>query len=84
MLHANLHLERIGDYCVTIAKLVTLTDGLEGDPAMLDAFGEMGTRAEEMLHVALTALDTFDVEPPNRSSRWTSCSTASTAAPWST
>ena len=62
MLHANLHLERIGDYCVTIAKLVKLTEGLEGDPAMLEAFGEMGTRAEEMLHVALVALDTFDVD----------------------
>ena len=61
MLHANLHLERIGDYCVTIAKLVKLTEGLEGDPAMVEAFAEMGARAEEMIRVGLSALDEFDV-----------------------
>ena len=60
MLHSNLHLERIGDYCVTIAKMVKLTQGLEGDPAMLAAFGEMGTRAEEMIRVAMRALATLD------------------------
>src|SRR5204863_164225 len=32
MLHVNLHLERAGDYCVTIAKLVKLTEALAGDP----------------------------------------------------
>jgi phosphate transport system protein len=62
MLHANLHLERIGDYCVTIAKMVKLTQGLEGDPAMLAAFGEMGVRAEEMIRVAMQAVETLDVE----------------------
>ncbi len=61
MLHANLHLERIGDYCVTVAKMVRLTQGLEGDPAMLAAFGEMGTRAEEMILVAMDSLATLDV-----------------------
>lgn len=60
MLHANLHLERIGDYCVTVAKMVKLTHGLEGDQAMLAAFGEMGTRAEEMIRVAMDALATLD------------------------
>jgi phosphate transport system protein len=61
MLHINLHLERIGDYCVTIAKLVKLTERLEGDSAMLAAFGEMGTRAEEMIRVAMDAFATRDV-----------------------
>ena len=60
MLHSNLHLERIGDYCVTVAKMVKLTHGLDGDPAMLAAFGEMGTRAEEMIRVAMRALATLD------------------------
>lgn len=60
LLHINLHLERIGDYCVTIAKLVKLTEGLEGDPAMLTAFAEMGARAEEMIRVALSALASLD------------------------
>ncbi len=62
MLHANLHLERIGDYCVTVAKMVKLTHGLEGDQAMLAAFGEMGTRAEEMIRVAMKALATLNAE----------------------
>src|SRR5204862_4183009 len=30
LLHSNLHLERMGDYCVTVAKLVKL--GSEHDP----------------------------------------------------
>lgn len=62
MLHANLHLERIGDYCVTIAKMVKLTHRLEGDQAMLAAFGEMGVRAEEMIRVAMSSLEALDAE----------------------
>ena len=60
MLHSNLHLERIGDYCVTIAKMIKLTHRLEGDQAMLAAFGEMGARAEEMIRVAMDSLATLD------------------------
>lgn len=61
MLHINLHLERIGDYCVTIAKLVRLTGSLQPDPGMVDAFSEMGVRAEEMIRVALRSLHSMDV-----------------------
>lgn len=61
MLHANLHLERIGDYCVTIAKMIKLTHQLDGDTAMLAAFDEMGTRAEEMIRVAMDVLESLDV-----------------------
>ena len=53
ILHTNLHLERMADYCVTIAKLVKLTDGLPGDQELIDAFQEMGGRAEEMIRVAV-------------------------------
>ncbi len=60
MLHTNLHLERIGDYCVTIAKMVGLTAPLAGDPVLLATFGEMGTRAEEMVRVALDSLSHLD------------------------
>jgi phosphate transport system protein len=55
MLHVNLHLERMADYCVTIAKLVKLAQGLPEEPSMLEAFEEMGERAEEMLRVALNS-----------------------------
>lgn len=54
-LHANLHLERMGDLCVTIAKLTKLTKGLPPDQALLDGFREMGERAEQMIRVALEA-----------------------------
>ena len=55
MLHINLHLERMADYCVTIAKLVKLADGLGTDDKLLEVFEEMGERAEEMLRVALNS-----------------------------
>jgi phosphate transport system protein len=61
MLHINLHLERMADYCVTIAKLVKLAEGLAADPAMLEAFEEMGERAEEMLRVALNSFSARNV-----------------------
>ena len=62
MLHSNLHLERMGDYCVTIAKLLKLASDVEPDAAMLEAFEEMGSRAEEMIRVALDSFGRRDVE----------------------
>src|SRR5207302_6635697 len=53
MLHVNLHLERMADYCVTIAKLIKLVHGLPGEPKLVEGFEEMGARAEEMIRVAL-------------------------------
>jgi phosphate transport system protein len=62
MLHTNLHLERAADYCVTIAKLTKLVSGLEPEPRMIQAFEEMGSRAEEMIKVALDAFVNRDVD----------------------
>jgi phosphate transport system protein len=56
LLKDNLHLERMGDLCVTIAKLTKLTKGLAPDEMMLDGFREMGERAEQMIRVALRSL----------------------------
>jgi phosphate transport system protein len=56
MLKDNLHLERMGDLCVTIAKLTKLTQGLPPDDALLTGFREMGERAEQMIRVALDSL----------------------------
>jgi phosphate transport system protein len=53
MLHINLHLERMADYCVTIAKLTKLAEELRGDESLTEIFDEMGSRAEEMIRVAL-------------------------------
>jgi phosphate transport system protein len=53
ILHDNLHLERMADYCVTIAKLVKLVAGAPHDATLLEGFEEMGSRAEEIIRVAL-------------------------------
>jgi phosphate transport system protein len=62
VLHSNMHLERIGDQCVTIAKLTKLTSHLETKQSLIEGFGEMGSRAEEMVRVALDAFANRDVE----------------------
>ena len=53
ILHNNLHLERMADYCVTIAKLTKLSVNVAHDETILEGFEEMGSRAEEMIRVAL-------------------------------
>ncbi len=62
MLHTNLHLERMADYSVTIAKLTKLVADSEGDPTMQQTLQEMGERAEEMISVALNAFSNRDLE----------------------
>ena len=53
VLHINLGLERMADLCVTIAKLTKLTADLRPDEPLVEAFEEMGARAEEMMRVAM-------------------------------
>src|SRR5262249_33848063 len=60
ILHTNLHLERMADYCVTIAKLIKLTEGLPDEPTLVDGLEEMGQRAEEMIRVAMDAFTARD------------------------
>ena len=56
ILHINLHLERMADYCVTIAKLSKLVPAVDPGPRFVEGFEEMGSRCEEMIR---TALDSF-------------------------
>ena len=53
VLHISIHLERIGDQCVTIAKLTKLAADLEAKRDLVEGLTEMGDRAEEMVRVAL-------------------------------
>ena len=63
MLHVNLHLERMADYCVTIAKLTKLMGGLDvSDDRLLSSLEDMGQRAEQMIRVALDAFADRDAE----------------------
>jgi phosphate transport system protein len=61
VLHINLHLERMADYCVTIAKLTKIVEGATPDPTLLEAFEEMGGRAEGMIRVALDSFAERDM-----------------------
>ena len=62
VLHVNLHLERMADYCVTVAKLTKLVAGVPADVTLVEAFEEMGSRAEEMIRAALDSFAERDVE----------------------
>ena len=61
ILHNNVHLERMGDHCVTIAKLIKLSAEFPGERGLVEAFEEMGSRAEEMIRVAVDSFAARDV-----------------------
>ena len=62
ILHDNLHLERMADYCVTVAKLTKLVHDAPQDATLTEALEDMGTRAEEMIQAALDSFANRDVE----------------------
>lgn len=62
ILHNSIHLERIGDQCVTVAKLTKLAADLEPRNDVVEGLTEMGERAEEMVRIALDSFATRDVE----------------------
>jgi phosphate transport system protein len=62
ILHVNLHLERMADYCVTVAKLTKLVADVPPDKTLMEAFDEMGGRAEEMIRISLDSLAERDLE----------------------
>jgi phosphate transport system protein len=62
VLHDNLHLERMADYCVTVAKLTKIVHGVDPDPTLVEGFEEMGSRAEEMIRVALDSFAERNLE----------------------
>jgi phosphate transport system protein len=63
VLRVNLHLERMADYCVTVAKLTKLMGGLDvSGERILSSLEDMGQRAEQMIRVALDAFARRDLE----------------------
>src|SRR5437773_6029420 len=63
VLRVNLHLERMADYAVTVAKLTKLMGGLElRGEAILSSLEDMGQRCEQMIRVALDAFADRDLE----------------------
>jgi phosphate transport system protein len=62
----NMHLERMADYAVTVAKLAKLAEGLRAEQRLLDALEEMGDRVEQMIRAALVSFRERDVEQARR------------------
>ena len=62
ILHDSIHLERIGDQSVTVAKLTKLSHGLERQHDLAEGLQEMGDRAEEMVRIALDSFAERDVD----------------------
>jgi phosphate transport system protein len=62
VLHSSIHLERIGDQSVTVAKLTKLSADLDTHHDLVEGLKEMGDRAEEMVRLALDALQRRDLE----------------------
>src|SRR5581483_8664534 len=54
VLRVNLHLERMANYCVTVAKLTKLMGDLNvSEDAIARSIEDMGQRAEQMIRVAM-------------------------------
>jgi phosphate transport system protein len=63
ILRVNLHLERMADYCVTVAKLTKLMGDLNvTENAIAGSIEDMGQRAEQMIRVALDSFADRDPE----------------------
>jgi phosphate transport system protein len=62
LLHINLHLERVGDQAVNLAKIAKLVDGFPQIPEVLRDLGEMGKLALGMVGTAMDALARRDVD----------------------
>ena len=62
ILHTNVHLERVGDMAVNIAKIVKVVHGLPVNQTILSHLAEMGDIARQMLRAAMDALARRDIE----------------------
>ena len=63
VLRVNLHLERMADYCVTVAKLTKLMGDLNvSESSIAGSIEDMGQRAEQMIRVALDSFAGRDPE----------------------
>jgi phosphate transport system protein len=66
LLHVNLHLERIADQAVNLAKITCLVEGLPQPPGMLRGLQDMGRLALGMVSTAMDALARRDLELARR------------------
>jgi phosphate transport system protein len=62
MIHVNLHLERIGDQAVNVAKLFLVTQVEPGSEAMRQQIAEMGGIVVDMVRAAMDAFARRDLD----------------------
>jgi phosphate transport system protein len=62
ILHSCLHLERVGDQAVNIAKLHLMTRDVPGSATMRGVIAEMGERVVAMIRTAMEAFTNRDLE----------------------
>ena len=61
IMHSNLHLERVGDQAVNVAKLYLRTKDTPGSAAMRQQLEEMGTLVVSMIRTAMEAFGRRDL-----------------------
>jgi len=62
LLHSNVHLERMGDLCVNVAKFVSNGHPYPSDDAIMISLQDMGARAGQMIELALRAFSSRSVD----------------------
>jgi len=62
IMHSSLHLERIGDQAVNVAKMYLVTRDLPSNATIVQQIGEMGDIVVEMVRTAMDALRRRDRE----------------------
>lgn len=61
ILHINIHLERMADLCVDIARFVIITIDFIVSPSILENLLEMGSSAQKMIATSLKAFSERDI-----------------------
>lgn len=61
ILHINIHLERMADLCVDIARFVIITKDFIVNPSILENLLEMGSSAQKMIATSLKAFSERDI-----------------------
>lgn len=66
LLHSNVHLERMGDLCVNVAKFVANGHAYPSDDDIMVSLQDMGVRAGQMIELALEAFSSRSLDLAER------------------
>ena len=66
MLHVNIHLERMGDYATSVAKMALRSEGLKGKDELAEQIAEMAELAQRVGREAIRSYAQRDVDLARR------------------